>query len=77
MSAFRRKSIDNSDKATESSFQLALQKLKAWRQKDNNQGIMDQILPGLFVGGLLSILTSSISMTHFLFQVSARLQTTV
>jgi len=48
----RRKSIDNSEKTTDESFQLALQKLKDWRNKDKNQEKMDQILPGLYLGGL-------------------------
>lgn len=49
--AQRRKSVDNSEKATDQSFQAALEKLNLWRKKDKNQGAMDQILPGLFVGG--------------------------
>ncbi|KAI6177684.1 Dual specificity protein phosphatase 22 isoform X2 [Aphelenchoides bicaudatus] len=52
MSERRRKSIDNSEHATDEAFQTAIQKLKLWRKKDSNQGVMDQILPGLYLGGL-------------------------
>jgi hypothetical protein len=51
MTKRRRKSVDNSDHATEDSFKLAIDKLKAWRRKDKEQGVMDQILPGLYLGG--------------------------
>ncbi|KAI6235208.1 Dual specificity protein phosphatase 22 isoform X2 [Aphelenchoides besseyi] len=36
----------------DSAFQEALQRLKDWRKREKSQTVMDEIIPGLFVGGL-------------------------